>query len=151
LTVIERSVVIEAPVEKVFAFLIDVENTMKINLPEREVEILSRDEGPVKVGSRAKFRHKAFGRKWVIEEEVTEILENERISMRQEGYGGLKKLEYTRLFEPTERGTKLTMIFDYELRGSLLGKIVDRLSVHKDMEKYVDYYAKKAKELLEKE
>ena len=136
--------------EKVFAFLIDVENTTKINLPEREVEVLSRDEGPVKVGSKAKFRQKAFGRKWIIEEEITEILENKRISMRQKGYGGLKKFEYTRLFEPTERGTKFTMIIDYELRGSLLGKILDKLNVQKDMEKYVDYYTKKAKEFLEK-
>jgi len=44
----------------------------------------------------------------------------------------------------------LTTILEYELPYSLLGKIVDKLKARKDIEKSMDYSAKKTKELIEK-
>ena len=68
---------------------------------------------------------------------------------RQTG-GSLKKMEHTDLLEPTEKGTKLTSIMEYELPYSLLGRIIDKLRVKKIMEKAGEYQAQKTKELLEK-
>jgi len=62
----------------------------------------------------------------------------------------LKKYESTDLFEPTEKGTKWTLVLEYELPYSLLGKIVDKLKARKDIEKSLDYSMKKTKELVEK-
>jgi len=149
LTRIEKSIVIEAPVEKVFDFATDVDNFVKTQPPEMEMTVLSRDKGPDRVGSKAKVRGKFGGQVLEVEVEVTELVKNKRRVMRQKG-GALKKYEGTDLFEPTEKGTKWTTILEYELPYSLLGKIVDKLKVRKDIEKSMDYSAKKTKELIEK-
>lgn len=145
---IEKSIVIKAPVEKVFAFVTNVDNFGKTQPPEMEMEVLSRDEGPSRVGFTAKIRAKAGGQVWEVEDEITEFVENERYSGRQKG-GALKKFVHTSLFEPVEGGTKLTSIVEYELPFSLLGAIMDKLKVRKDMEKASDYSMKRTKELLE--
>jgi len=149
LTRIEKSIMIEAPVEKVFDFVTDFDNVVKTQPPEMEMTILSRDKGPTRVGFKAKYRAKAGGQVWEAEEETTELVKNKRHVHRQRS-GALKKLEATDLFEPTEKGTKLTSILEYELPHSLLGKLVDKLKVRKDIEKSMDYTMKKTKELIEK-
>jgi len=150
LTRIEKSIVIEAPVEKVFDFATDLDNFVKRQPPEMEMTVLSRDKGPDRVGFKAKVRAKAGGQVWEAEDETTELVKNKRHVHRQKS-GALKKMEATDLFEPTEKGTKWTSIFEYELPYSLLGKIVDKLKVRKDIEKSMDYSMKKMKELIEKE
>ena len=149
MTRIEESIEIEAPVEKVWAFVIDHENFAKTNPPEIEMEILSQDEGPQRVGYTTKLRAKAGGTVFEVEDETTELVENKKYSGRQKG-GSLKRMEHTDLVESTERGTKLTRITEYELPYSLLGKIIDKLKVQKDFEKSIGYSLKKTKELLEK-
>ena len=149
LTRIEKSIVIEAPVEKVFDFATDVDNFIKTQPPEMEMTVLSRDKGPDRVGSKGKVRAKFGGQVWEIEMETTELVKNKRRVMRQKG-GALKKMEATDLFEPTEKGTKWTLVLEYELPYSLLGKIVDKLKARKDIEKSLDYSVKKMKELIEK-
>jgi uncharacterized membrane protein len=149
LTRIEKSIVIEAPVEKVFDFVTDFDNFVKTSPPEMEMTVLSRDKGPDRVGFKAKVRAKAGGQVLEMEVENTELVKNKRHVVRQKG-GALKKMEATDLFEPTEKGTKWTLIFEYELPYSLLGKVVDKLKVRKDIEKGMDYTVKKTKELIEK-
>ena len=150
LTRIEKSIVVEAPVEKVFDFATDFDNFVKTQLPEVEMTVLSRDKGPDRVGRKAKVRAKVGGHVLEMEMETTELVKNKRRVVRQKG-GALKKLEATDLFEPTEKGTKWTLVLEYELPYSLLGKVVDKLKVRKDMEKSMDYSMKKMKELIEKE
>jgi len=149
LTRIEKSIVIEAPVEKVFDFVTDPDNFVKTQPPETEMTFLSRDKGPYRVGSKAKVRAKVGGQVMEVEVETTELVKNKRHVVRQKG-GALKKFEGTDLFEPTEKGTKYTLVLEYELPYSLLGKIVDKLKARKDIEKSLDYSMKKTKELVEK-
>ncbi len=146
---IEKSIEIKAPVEKVFAFIIDFDNFVRTQPPEMKLEVLSRDEGLVRVGFTVKARAEFGGRVFEVEDETTELVKNKRFSGRQKG-GAFKKLEHTDLVEPTESGTKYTSIMEYELPYSLLGKIIDKLKVQKDIEKMMDYSTKKTKELLEK-
>jgi len=150
LTKIERSIVIEAPVEKVFAFVTDLDNFIKASSPEMEMEVLSRDEGPQRVGFIAKVRAKVGDRVWELEVETMEFVKNKKHAARQKG-GPMKKFDMLDMFEPADGGTKWTSIVEYELPYSLLGKLVDKLKVRKDMEKSMDYSAKKTKELIEKE
>ncbi|UCE29234.1 MAG: hypothetical protein JSV85_00380 [Candidatus Bathyarchaeota archaeon] len=63
----------------------------------------------------------------------------------------MKKMLMTDTFEPTDGGTKWTLILEYELPYSLLGKLIDKLKFRKDIEKGSDYYVNKTKELIEKE
>ena len=150
MTRIERSIVIEAPVEKVFAFVTDLDNFVKINPPETEMEILSRDEGPQRVGSTAKVRAKVGDQVWEVEVETTEFVKNKKQAVRQKG-GPMKKFDMLDLFEPADGGTKWTAIVEYELPYSLLGKLIDKLKFRKTIEKSSDYMVNKTKELIEKE
>lgn len=149
MTRIERSTVIEAPVEKVFAFVIDFENFLRASSPEMETEILSQDEGPRKIGYKVRVRSKVGGKVWDVEVEITEFVENERYVTRQTG-GPMKKFDMIDTFEPTNGGTRWTAILDYELPYSLLGKLMDRLKVRKAFEESSNYYTEKTKELIEK-
>lgn len=147
---IERSIVIEAPVEKVFAFLTDFDNFVKLQPPEMEMEILSRDEGPQRVGYTVKARTKVGKQVWEFDFETTEFVKNKIYAGRQKG-GPMKKLESKDWFEPADGGTKWTNVVEYELPYSILGKILDKLKMRKMMEKGADYNVKMAKELIEKE
>ena len=60
MTRIEKSIEIGAPVEKVFAFVNDFDNFIKTQPPEMEMEVLSRDEGPNRVGHRTRVRTRVF-------------------------------------------------------------------------------------------
>jgi len=147
---IERSIVIEAPVEKVFAFVTDFDNFLKASSPEIKMEVLSRDEGPERVGCITKVRAKVGDQVWELEVETTESVKNKRHTVRQKG-GAMKKMLMTDTFEPTDGGTKWTSIVEYELPYSLLGKLIDKLKFRKVIEKSSDYYVNKTKELIEKE
>ncbi len=149
MTKIERSIVIEAPVEKVFAFVNDFDNFIKTQPPEVEMEVLSRDEGPPRVGSTVKVRTKIGDQVLEVEVETTEFVENEKVVNQQKG-GALKKMIMTDTFEPTDGGTRWTSIVEYELPYSLLGKLMDKLKFRKALEKSSDYYVNKTKELIEK-
>jgi len=142
--------VIDAPVEKVFAFVTDLDNFMKTQPPEMEMKVLSRDEGPQRVGFIAKVRAKAGDHVWELEAETIEFVKNKRAVVRQKG-GPMKKFDMLDMFEPADGGTKWTSIVEYELPYSLLGKLIDKLKFRKDMEKSSDYMVKKTKELIEKE
>jgi len=150
LTKIEKSIVIEAPVEKVFAFVTDFDNFLKASSPEIKMEVLSRDEGPCRVGHTIKARAEAGGQVWEVEVETTELVKNKRQTVSQKG-GPFKKMLMTDTFEPTEGGTKWTAGIEYELPYSILGKIIDNLKFRKDIEKGHDYYMNNTKELIEKE
>ena len=147
---IEKSIVIEAPVEKVFAFVTDFDNFLKASSPEMKMEVLSRDERPQRVGDIIKVRAKIGDQVWEVEVETTEFVKNKRQTVRQKG-GAMKKMLMTDTFEPTDGGTKWTSIVEYELPYSLLGKLVDKLKFRKVIEKSTDYYVNKTKELIEKE
>ena len=149
MTKIERSIVIEAPVEKVFAFVNDFDNFIKTQPPEMEMEVLSRDERPHRVGCITKVRATVGDQVVESEVETTEFVENEKVVMEQKG-GAMKKMIMTDIFEPTDGGTKWTAIVEYELPYSLLGKLIDKLRFRKALEQSSDYYVNKTKELIEK-
>ena len=52
-------------------------------------------------------------------------------------------------FEPTAKGTKLTFSMDYEVPYSVLGKVIDKLKVSKDVKKELNMWLPNAKKALE--
>ena len=148
---VESSVVIDAPIEKVFVFLSNPKNQEKIFVDsDFKVEDVSKQ--PVGVGTR--FRISAFigGREvkshW---HEFVEFEENRRFVDREvKGGGGvLKREDLTFVFGTTDRGTKVTITEDYEFPYSVLGKIVGKLMARKGFERWIQSGAQKAKEILE--
>lgn len=80
--------------------------------------------------------------------EITEVIKNEKGAWRTIG-GNLTAFGFAAL-SSTKTGTKLTIMMDYELPHSVLGKIVNKLLVHKEFENSYKRDLKKLKDMLEK-
>jgi carbon monoxide dehydrogenase subunit G len=80
--------------------------------------------------------------------EITEFVKNKKLVSRTIG---ASKFKGTISFavEPTAKGTKLTYSMVYELPYSVLGKLVDKLKVGKDMEKNIGAMLENLKRALE--
>ena len=79
--------------------------------------------------------------------EITESLENEKITFLSKGKGGGRlTMTITYILEPLEKGTKLTYAMDYEPPWGLLGKALGKLTAGRIVEKEL----KKLKSILEK-
>jgi uncharacterized membrane protein len=141
-----KSIEIEAPPEKVFAFINDMEKTNEINKGSAEGEYTSK--GPIGVGTTMHYVGKAGGSQSEWDMEITEFVKDKKVAMRTIGASKLK-VNALRTLEPTAKGTKLTTTMDYELPYSILGKIVDRLKVQKDIEKTMERTLMGMKKALE--
>jgi carbon monoxide dehydrogenase subunit G len=146
LTKITKSFEFEAPPEKVFAFMLDMEKMNKTTKGVSEAEYTSK--GPVGVGTTMHMVGKAGGSQAEFDMEITEFEKNKKISTRTIGASKLKMTGSTTL-EPIAKGTKVTRTYDYELPYSILGKIVDKLRVSKDMEKSTEKQLRDMKKALE--
>jgi len=143
---VTRSIEIEASPEKVFTFVNDIEKMNKIGKGFFEGEYTSK--GPVGVGTTIHFVGKAGGSQAEYDMEYTEFEKNKKISMHTIGASKLK-MQYSNTLEPTAKGTKLTITYDYELPYSILGKIVDKLRVSKGIENSTEKELRDMKKSLE--
>jgi ligand-binding SRPBCC domain-containing protein len=145
---IERSIEVQAPIEKAFVFLSNPKNQEKM-FPDTKVEDVSKQ--PIGVGTRYRFSTVISGRKvkphW---HELVEFEENHRFVDRGVKGGGemLKKEETTCVFETTDRGTQVTITYVVELPYSIVGKLFE-LTARNGFERWVDGGVQKAKEILE--
>jgi len=129
---VEKSIEIKAPPEKVWEMLaLD-------RLPEWEegwkghlkgVEYTSEVRTPedkYRVGATAHGIPKKQGKSIKLNFEITESLENKKITYR---FLYLKaRVHATYILEPVEEGTKFTYVVDYEMPWSILGKILGKLT-----------------------
>lgn len=143
---IEKSVVINASPEKVFALLADVERFPEWMDMVKEVRITSRER--TGAGTTSHWATEVGDSRAEWDAENTEWVENERMAWRTTS-GNLSAFGSNTL-KPVAGGTELTWVMDYELPYSILGKIVDKLKVSKDMEKGMERALQNLKSLLEK-
>ena len=146
MTRIEKSIEINTPPEKAWPkFKWD---TLPEWQPEfKTIEWTSKDKD--KVGSTLHLTGELAGTKTEFDLELTEMIENEKMAYRTTR-GNLTAAGFVTL-QPTKAGTKVTMMIDYELPYSVLGKLIDKLRVHKALDKSYDNALKKLKDVLEKE
>lgn len=141
---IERSIEAKAPVEKIWAFMTDLEKWPTFMKGIRKVEYLTEKRGGI--GAKTHFVVESSGQQIEWEADFTEWVEKKKVAWRSTS--GLKNNGYWSL-EPTEIGTRVTFVMDYELPGSILGKIIDKLKVEKDFTKSVEESMEAAKRILE--
>lgn len=139
---------IEAPIEKVFAFLSDPKSNEKVFPEEDKVKIEVLSKGPPGVGTKFRFTGLLAGQKIHSDAEYVEFEKNRRFVERQTE-GDMKKWEQTFVFKATGKGTKVNLITEYQLPYSILGKIIDRLKAGKEIQTSVKASTEKAKEILE--
>lgn len=142
---IEAKVEIRAPLEKVFDYVADVsDNHPKFFHFVKKVEATSE----VKRGSGSTFRYevKSGGIKNWFENKVIKYVENE--VMEWKSIAGMKN-EGRWAFAPTEKGTEVTFLMDYELPASYLGKVLDKLFVERQNRKDISESLQRLKAILE--
>jgi uncharacterized membrane protein len=100
------------------------------------------------VGATAHVVGESSGIELDFDVEKTEYVENKKASWRTTG-GNFTAVGYS-VLKPTDKGTEVTLNFDYDLPYSILGKIVDKLLVSKDMEEGFDTGLNNLKNMLEK-
>ena len=142
---IEKSIEIKASPEKVWP-MVRFDKLAEWYAPIKKVESTSKEKN--KVGATYHVVGEAAGVKAEYDAEITESIENEKGVWRSTGgnFTGIGSVTLS----PTKAGTKVTMAIDYELPYSILGKLIDKLRVHKELEKSFDVGLKKLKDTLEK-
>jgi len=146
LTKVEKSIEINASPEKVWA-MVQWEKLPKWHTEFTKVEYTSKDKAN-KVGSTFHMTGEVAGMKSEADLEITEVIENEKESWRSTS-GNMTGFGFISL-SLTEAGTKVTQVIDYELPYSVLGKLIDKLRVHKAMDKSYEVALKKLKDIMEK-
>ncbi len=146
MTKLTKSIEIQASPEKVFAFML----SDKMNdVWGQWMEGKWTSEGPVKVGSISHWTAKPdFKIKGEWDEVVTEFEENRMMTMRTVE-GSKMKMGVTGLLEPIANGTKVTYTEEYEVPYSVLGKLMDKLSLRKETEKFMESFLEKLKKNIE--
>lgn len=141
---IEKSIEINAPPEKVWSF-INWDNVPNLYESVKKVEWTSKEHN--QVGATLHFTSEFAGVKGEADAEITEWIENQKASWRTTS--GNPTIIYTASVEPISVGTKATFAADYEMPYSIFGKIIDKLRVHKAMEKDGENALKKLKAMAE--
>ena len=150
---IEKSIEIKASPEKVWEMLawdrhpewIDamksVEYTSEVSTPEDKFRVgATAHITPVSERAREEF-----------DVEITESLENEKISSRYSySIGGVQNVTGSYILKPTEGGTEMTLVYNYEMPWGIFGKVIDRLYNFFKGERIVEKSLEKLKSILEK-
>ena len=117
---IQRSIIINAPPEKVFAYLQD-----PMNVPEWLPGMIEvRNITGSGVGMRFEWTYKMLGIQFNGETEVTEVIQNERFVLKSKA--GIESI-WVYTYEPHEGGTKLSLDLDYKVPVPVLGKLAEKL------------------------
>ena len=138
---VERSIIINAPVEKVFSYISD---------PNSELESMPsitdiRDITGQGVGQRWGWSYKMAGVSLKGESEVIEYIPNQRLVHKSTG-GIVSTWTYT--FNPEDGGTRLNVVVEYTIPVPVLGKVGERLALRRT-EREADLAMTNIKERLE--
>lgn len=142
---VEQSIVIHAPTSAVFDFIANQPERM----PEwwRAFHLHERvTPPPTAVGSISRYAYNMMGVRIKGEHQVVEMEENARLLIRT--LSGIDSMfEFS--FAPVDGGTELTVRVDYALPGSVLGQLLNRLTIEQRNERDLIESLQNLKQLLE--
>jgi uncharacterized membrane protein len=153
LTIVERSIEIKAPPEKVWEMLAldrlpEWEEGYKEDLKNIEYSSeVKTPEDKYRVGLSAHLDIKGEGE---MDLEITESIENEKITYHFGGGKFTKDLILTFLSEPVEEETRFTYTLDYEIPRGILVKFLEKLFIKRRIEKGVEKSLENLKNIVEK-
>ncbi len=116
---LEKSVMIKAPVEKVFDFMADANNFPEIWPSMVEVRDVQRSAAG---GNKFNFTYKMAGMRIEGASEATEWIKNQR-NVTESTKGIQSRFVWT--YQPEAGGTKLTVQVEYTVPVPLLGKLAE--------------------------
>ena len=110
---IETSIVINRPLEEVFAFTTDLENQPKYQ--PRLLEAKKTSEGPIGLGTTWRLVGKVLGQRMEFEQQCIEYEPNRKFVGRPRS--GPFPLEERRTYEQVQGGTRFNLTFDFQPRA----------------------------------
>jgi carbon monoxide dehydrogenase subunit G len=122
MAVVEKSIEIDAPVEKVFGYLENSESNVEWLPGMMEVKDIENTEDHV--GTHFRWTYKMAGLRFHGETTVVEHLANRKIVTQTKG--GISST-WTFTFEPKNGGTKLSIRVDYTVPVPVLGKLAEAI------------------------
>ena len=146
MTKISKSIEIESSPDKVFALVLDTRKVSEFTKGDEKVEITSK--GPFQVGTTVHMTSKSAGLKTELDMEVVEFEKNRKLIMHTVGASKVS-LKSWWILEPTAKGTMLMHGGDYKMPYFILGKILDRLWVKRNMERTIEKILEELKKALE--
>ena len=121
---IEKSIFINASVEKVFDFMLEPTNILEIWPSMLEVKnVQSLPNG----GYRYDWVYKMAGMRFEGQTETTEVIQNQRVVAENES--GIPST-FIWTYQPEDGGTRVTVNVDYTIPGAALGKLAEPI-IHK--------------------
>lgn len=149
--IIKISTEIDVSVEKVFHLVKDEKRMLDlVPLPRGKIYVEKLTEGPLQVGTEFSVAYRVgFFTLKLWTSKVIELVENRLYHTRSSSGFNFKASIWT--LESLPRGTRLTRYVKYELPGSVIGKVVDRLWVNRWLKKKTTLWIKDIKKYLEKE
>ncbi|HBB26226.1 MAG TPA: cyclase [Bacteroidetes bacterium] len=144
---LERTVRINAPIEKVFHFHDDTRNLLKITPPDIKVSIETMGSPGLGYEVTLKVRQfLLFVMRWHVKITVYEppvLMVDEQVS------GPFRRWKQTRRLRQVDGATELTDIVEYEAPFGPLGRIANALVIRRQIEKMFSYRQATTKKLLE--
>jgi uncharacterized membrane protein len=139
---LEASVVIDRPVDEVFAYVMDASTWPKWEegLPEAE----QTSEGPVAQGTTFRGTSQMMGQEMEWTSEITEFETNEKVGHKITS--GPMSIQQTLTFESADGGTRFNLVAEGETAG--LFKVAQPL-VNRTMRKQMEANLARLKEILE--
>ena len=138
---VERSILINAPVEKVFSYISDPNNELESIPSITDI----RDVTGEGVGRKWGWSYKMVGFNLKGESEVTEYIPNQRLVTKSKG-GIVSTWTYT--FNPENGGTRMNVVVEYTIPIPVLGKVGERMVLNRT-EREADLAMTNTKESLE--
>ena len=137
-----NSIEIEASPEKVFAF---VTSDKFMDLTKEWVQGKRTSDGPFGLGSTVHFSGVKFDKGGEWDAVVTEFTKNKSMTMALKGVSKRSNDQTNYyLFEPTSKGTKITITMDYKMN-----KLLDVLFAHRIIDRENRGMLEKLKKALE--
>ena len=148
MTIIEKSIAIQAPIEAVFDFHTDTKNLGLISPPWMKTKLIRESgEGLGKIIEMQVIQYNVFPSHWLVRiEEYDRPVRLTDLVLS----GPMKYFRHSRTFsQPCASLTEIKDHLEYEVPFGIIGKIADKISIRKMMEQMFEYRHKMTKEILE--
>ena len=147
MTTLHNEATINAPIEKIFQALSEMEGLEKLDPNVKKSTSLST----INIGLNAKRKVDMIdGKNW-FEEKITNCIQNESLSFELTACSfPVKSLKYTYVLEKVNNQTKVKQEMTYQIKFGLFGKILDILMIRKQYNKGIHGFFKGLKTYAEK-
>lgn len=143
-----RTIVIEAPIERVFQVMADPLRTPEWLVGVRAVSVLT--PGPIRVGSETRSRVDALGREWDARGRCVELTPPTRIVIETTMGPGLKSRSDSRLEPAGESRTTLSAELAFQRPGGPVGVLFNAFGAAERIERDFSSSLHALKQLIER-